>query len=165
MVHFQHTCKKKTEKKLAHSSTALRWTLNKWIIYTHVPQTLQWCARSGLITKHLSQYRSEPFIVLSMITTSNAKNNIWNGKIFVYICCIRLHTYRLLIGRSFAKISKIRFCVLGLSACVKRSISELGIRNCSKFNGNCEFLWLTMYRVLGWSELNGIPLSALCRST
>lgn len=48
-----------------------------WSIFnTHVPQTLQWCARSGLITKHLSQYRSEPFIVLSIVAATKTKTKI-----------------------------------------------------------------------------------------
>lgn len=92
-----------------------------WSIFrTHAPQTLQWCARSGLITKHLSQYLSEPFIVLQMFR--------WKF-ILKSIITSSLHTYRLLIGKSFANISRIRFCSARLSACASRSISVREMRN------------------------------------
>lgn len=55
-----------------------------WSIFsTHIPHTLQWCARSGLITIHLSQYLNEPFIVLKLN---------WNFKIWILLSFWHLTT-------------------------------------------------------------------------
>lgn len=107
-----------------------------WSIFsTHIPHTLQWWARSGLITIHLSQYLNEPFIVLKLNWNWKLESyylfDIWSHKM-TEILRITGKTYRLLMGKSFANTSKILFWVFGFSACSKRSISELGIRNCWK---------------------------------
>lgn len=75
-------------------------------------------------------------------------------------------TYRLLIGKSLANNSKTLFCALGLSACVKRSISDGGIRNWKETSNDISFYinrtkkkWMQDWFI----QSIIIPLSALYR--